>query len=607
MYGINIQLGAGQGFTQQDMQNIKAMGFDTIRLSPYWRYFQPTDQNTVALTGFTGPIAPSNTSSLDQYITWATALGLNVIINLVWSDSYPPPSWAMVGVVADPVLGIGSPQWERLLTSGSIESVGFINTWKAIATRYTNLPNVMFELFNEPSIRDKTSAYPGVYATFAETIIDAIEAVETVAHLKIVMMLVAGQSAEEVVDEQRDIARNNTVWATHMYTPWGNYDPTALNYGYDYTTGTWGWITNDKYVYWRMRRCSDKVTSWGKQLINTEFGKGTNYTGWDIYLTTVLTNLRLFNAWGWVFHAYDKGDPNGFSVVDAAGNTRPQVLAVLTPFMTAGPPPPAGPYNLTISANTGGTTDPVPGIHQYAINSEPQVTAIPSAGYFFVGWSLDNGTPTAQNPITVTMTTDHVLAATFALLQSVSVTVWAGANGNVSPSGSISLLVGQIYPFTATPNLGYHLDHWDLAGANKGSTNPLQLTITAAMNGQTLTALFTATPPAQVTVIIAVSGNGTTDIAPGSHQFNVGDSVTITATPASGYTFNRWTLDGTVESANPLLLTITADMQGRTLTAEFAAPPAAGLDLPTIGAAALAILDAALIGYYAYTKVGGKS
>jgi len=68
-------------------------------------------------------------------------------------------------------------------------------------------------------------------------------------------------------------------------------------------------------------------------------------------------------------------------------------------------------YTLTISATTGGTTDPAPGSHQYDPGTQVSVTAIPNSGYQFSSWSGD--VTGSTNPVTVTMDSDKSITANF--------------------------------------------------------------------------------------------------------------------------------------------------------------------------------------------------
>lgn len=75
---------------------------------------------------------------------------------------------------------------------------------------------------------------------------------------------------------------------------------------------------------------------------------------------------------------------------------------------------------LTIEAGLDGTTDPVPETYPhpapenypYMERMNVTVTATPSEGYSFVNWTLDGGLRT-ENPITVTMDSNHTLKAWF--------------------------------------------------------------------------------------------------------------------------------------------------------------------------------------------------
>jgi len=69
-------------------------------------------------------------------------------------------------------------------------------------------------------------------------------------------------------------------------------------------------------------------------------------------------------------------------------------------------------YNLTITSTEGGTTDPPPGTHTYVNGTQVSVTAIPNNGFSFDCWLLD-GEKRTENPITITMDSNHTLEAYF--------------------------------------------------------------------------------------------------------------------------------------------------------------------------------------------------
>lgn len=72
--------------------------------------------------------------------------------------------------------------------------------------------------------------------------------------------------------------------------------------------------------------------------------------------------------------------------------------------------------SLTITAGSGGTTDPSPDTYTYDEATEVTIRAIPNSGYTFSGWSGDASGTT--NPITITMDSDKSITASFAKVPS---------------------------------------------------------------------------------------------------------------------------------------------------------------------------------------------
>jgi len=302
--------------------------------------------------------------------------------------------------------------------------------------------------------------------------------------------------------------------------------------------------------------------------------------------TLIIGETYQYNAISSIGYYLDHWDLGGANI----GSTNPLPLTAtstmdgktLTAIFTAVPPVQIS-MNVAVSGN--GTTNPAPGPHTFNVGDIVTFTATSGVNNAFREWTLDGIIYTAT-PVSIQITNSMAGLTLTAVFNQTAImlTVASGANGSVTPSGSMILVVGQQYLFAATPSPGYQVDIWNLSGVSLGSTSMLTLTATVDMDQKSLTALFTAVPPPQITMNVAAAGSGTTNPAAGAHTFNVGDTVQFTAIPAAGQTFKQWTLDGTVYSANPLSLPITADMQGKTLTAEFTGPSAPpGLDLPTIG------------------------
>jgi len=71
-------------------------------------------------------------------------------------------------------------------------------------------------------------------------------------------------------------------------------------------------------------------------------------------------------------------------------------------------------FQLTISAGTGGTTDPTPGVHTYAGDTVVKIEALPDASHFFTFWTGDvSDAQRAQNPTQIEMDSDKAVGANF--------------------------------------------------------------------------------------------------------------------------------------------------------------------------------------------------
>jgi hypothetical protein len=103
--------------------------------------------------------------------------------------------------------------------------------------------------------------------------------------------------------------------------------------------------------------------------------------------------------------------------------------------------PPAN-YILTISSGSGGSTTPSPGAYQYTEGTPVAVTANPNSGYVLDYWLLDGQNAGSQNPITVTMNSNHSLQANFQSSQH-SLTVLA--YNQYSEPGYVPLYIDSQY------------------------------------------------------------------------------------------------------------------------------------------------------------------
>jgi len=277
-------------------------------------------------------------------------------------------------------------------------------------------------------------------------------------------------------------------------------------------------------------------------------------TGYNTTHTfTELTGIHNFtvpstDANGHVFKQWNTGETNP-TIIISAGET-------YTAYYQAK-------YDLNITTTAGGTTNPTPGNYSYWDGTIVDVSAAPSLGYILDHWNLDEINIGAPNPIVITMDQNHTLHAVFSWVGICNLTITTTTGGTTDPTpGTHSYTNGTIVTVTAIPSLGYILNHWELDGANAGGSNPTNVTMN--MN-HTLNANFSWVGICSLTITAATEG--TTNPVPGTYSYTNGTIVSITATPAGGYMFTGWVLDGSdVGPINPILVEMNSS---HTLWARF--------------------------------------
>ena len=213
-------------------------------------------------------------------------------------------------------------------------------------------------------------------------------------------------------------------------------------------------------------------------------------------------------------------------------------------------------YTLNVTTVGSGTVSKNPSDPSYGAGSSVVLTANPSTGWHFVGWSGD--TVSANNPITMTMNGNKNVIATFAI-NTYTLNVTAVGNGAVTRNPSQATYThGTSVTLTATSQAGYHLVSW--SGDTTGTTNPLTFNMTANKN---ITATFAINT---YTLDVSIVGGGTVTRTPNQATYDHGTGVTLTATPANGYHFVGWTGDtSTTASSIGFVMTVN-----KSVTATFA-------------------------------------
>ena len=213
-----------------------------------------------------------------------------------------------------------------------------------------------------------------------------------------------------------------------------------------------------------------------------------------------------------------------------------------------------GYYPLTLAPTAGGSIDASPPGGSYPAGTVVTLTASPDYAFERWGGALSGTT----NPRTITMNGPRTVTASFEPFYSLTLAPTAGGSIDASPPGG-SYFAGTVVTLSAVPSAGFAFGGW---GATlSGAVNPATLEVTG---NASVTASFT---PLYTLTANATSGGSVSQDPPGAIH-PAGALVTLTATPDSGFAFERWSGDLSGQ-ANPAPLTMDADKE---VMAVFLAP-----------------------------------
>ena len=218
-------------------------------------------------------------------------------------------------------------------------------------------------------------------------------------------------------------------------------------------------------------------------------------------------------------------------------------------------------YTITLTANPteGGT---LTGGGTYNHGQYCTAVATEAPGYTFVNWTEDGTEVSTDASYYFMVEGNRNLVANFTI-NSYTVTVAANPTEGGTVTGGGTFTYGDDCTVSATEADGYTFINW----TENGSFVSSELTFTFAVEAnRNLVANFTTAPqPMHTITLIANPTEGGTLVGGGTYQ--EGQTCTVAATPAAGYTFINWTEnDEEVSTDASYSFTITGD---RTLVANF--------------------------------------
>ncbi len=237
-------------------------------------------------------------------------------------------------------------------------------------------------------------------------------------------------------------------------------------------------------------------------------------------------------------------------------------------------------YTLTTSKSGSGTISSSPsGIscgtdcsQSYASGTSVSLSATPSSGYVFSGWG---GSCSGTGSCTVSMTSNKTVTAVFTYSPSsytLNISKTGTGTGTVTGSGiscgsdcSQSYTSGTSVTLIASATLG-SFTGWSGCNSTSGSSCTVSMT-----SSKTVTASFTYTVT-NYTLTTSKSGSGTISSSPSgiscgtdcSQSYASGTSVSLSATPSSGYVFSGW--GGSCSGTGSCTVSMTSN---KTVTAVF--------------------------------------
>ncbi len=229
-------------------------------------------------------------------------------------------------------------------------------------------------------------------------------------------------------------------------------------------------------------------------------------------------------------------------------------------------------YTVSLSSSpvAGGT---VSGGGSFAEGSEINVRATAGKGYEFVNWTEGTRVVSILPGYTFTLNGNKTLVANFKIAAAQNTLTLSSTplfGGNTLGAGKYDQ--GTTVTISAVPEQGYDFINW--TEGNSVVTTSVNYKFT--LNGdRSLVANFREKTVTNTVALSAAPVAGGT--VSGGGTFTQGSSVTVTATPVSGYEFVNWT-EGTSGVSNSASYTFTLSAN-RSLTANFTLNTPIG-DLP---------------------------
>jgi aryl-phospho-beta-D-glucosidase BglC (GH1 family) len=271
---------------KHDLINIKDMGFNAIRISLWYKYFEEDSApNVYKNSGF---------SWLDTIVGWAKEAGIYVML-----DMHAPQGGGFQGP------GSSNDFW-----TDSAYQTRFKNLWKAIAQRYKNESTIYaYDIINEPLAPDESE-----YRTLVDETITTIREQDSKHIINVeVSFSTVGSGAGEPFKLD---GVENIVYDFHFYDPWNSFtDDDGAVYGTDVLQTSVRALFEDVSTFYTSNNIAYSVSEFGQKYDNYT---SKNSDGWvrdlfDIMKSNSLNSYFYFSYKGNEFSIYENGNKYSYS------------------------------------------------------------------------------------------------------------------------------------------------------------------------------------------------------------------------------------------------------------------------------------------------------
>ncbi len=218
-------------------------------------------------------------------------------------------------------------------------------------------------------------------------------------------------------------------------------------------------------------------------------------------------------------------------------------------------------FTITVqSANT--TMGTVSGGGEIDANTQTTITATPKTGYHFVNWTNTSGGAVVSSNATYsfTATANVSYTANFAI-NSYQITVKSADDNKGMATGGGTYNHFAMATLVATPKANYNFLSWT---NENGQIVSSSATYNLAVSGA---GVYTANFKLKTFTVTLVANNSAWGSVSGAGTYDYGTALTVSATPASGYSFVNWSKNGSSITGNvSYTFTVTGNI---TLQANF--------------------------------------